>query len=288
MWTLTCDPGIDDAVALAALAGRRRDPDLAAVVAGAGNVPVPVAWRNAAGLVALLGLDVPVGAGSPRALSGAAIARGPSSHGPDGLGGLADRLPPVGDPPAEGGALVGGDVIATGPLTDVARALRAGRRVARVVWMGGSASGIDGAAAVGAEFNAAADPSAADEVLGSAIRVGVVPVEITAQVGVRSDDVAAWRSGPAAARLCADLVDRRRGGRWPVVLHDPVAVVAAVEPDLFRWEDRVLRCRPGGVLAAAPEPRAGPPCAVAVAVDASAVRRRIVEAVAAAGRAPPG
>jgi inosine-uridine nucleoside N-ribohydrolase len=287
VWTLTCDPGIDDAVALVVVAGRRGDADLAAVVAGAGNVPVPVAWRNAAGLAALLGLDVPLGAGSPRTVSGDAITRGPSSHGADGLGGLADRLPTVGDPPAADGALVRGDVIATGPLTDVARALRAGRPVAHVVWMGGSASGIEGAGTVGAEFNAAADPSAADEVLGSGVPVRVVPIEITAQVGFGADDVAEWRSGPLAARLCADLLDRRRGGRWPVLLHDPVAVVAAVEPDLFRWEDRVLRCRPDGVLAAGPERSARSPCAVAVAVDAPAVRRRIVDAVAAVGGERP-
>lgn len=291
MWVLTCDPGVDDAVALAAAVGGD-GIELAAVVAAGGNVPAPMAWRNAAGMAALLGLDVPVGMGSTNSLDGTRLGRGRSSHGRDGLAGLAGRLP-ASAPTAEAavapaGGLVHGDVIATGPLTDVARALRSGGPVRRVVWMGGSASGVDGAGSVGHEFNAGADPAAVDEVLGSGCRVRVVPIEITVQVPFAAEDVARWRTGSAAARLCAGLVERRGGGRWPVQLHDPVAVVAAAEPDLFRWEERVLRCRPGGALAGAPHGSASPPVTVAVALDAPAVRERIVSAVGSAGAARAG
>ena len=141
-WVVTCDPGVDDAVALAVAAGC---PDLkvTAVVAGAGNVDVATAWRNAAACGRAAGLDVPVTMGSPTTVTGAPIHRERTSHGADGLAGLAGALPDVApgqgdlvsrgrrgghdghdghdeddDPPA-----ARGQALATGPLTDVALAL---------------------------------------------------------------------------------------------------------------------------------------------------------------------
>jgi inosine-uridine nucleoside N-ribohydrolase len=277
VWAVTCDPGIDDAVALAVAAGRP-GLALAAVVASAGNVPAGTAWRNAVGMAALLGLDVPVGLGGETALDGTPITRGPSSHGADGLGGLAHRLPFHRGAPPEGAPLVRGDVLATGPLTEVARALRVGQPVDRVVWMGGSVAWARGVDAVGAEFNAGADPRAVDEVLAGTVPVRVIPVEVTMQVPFGDEDLAPWQAGSPVARLCADLVARRRGGGpGPVLLHDPVAVVAALDPDLFRWEEHALRCLPdGSLIAAGDDARAQ----VAVALDVDAVRGMIVSAVA--------
>src|SRR5690606_31987088 len=152
-WVVTCDPGVDDAIALAVAAGRA-DCDVRAVVAGAGNVDAPTAWRNATGLAALFGLDVPVGLGGAVALDGGSLARGDDSrpsgsdlrhasatgqgrgpHGPDGLAGLSDQLPEMSGPPADGATMVHGPVIALGPLSDVARSRHAGRSLDRVVWM---------------------------------------------------------------------------------------------------------------------------------------------------------
>jgi inosine-uridine nucleoside N-ribohydrolase len=306
-WVVTCDPGIDDAVALAVAAGRG-DCDLRAVVAGAGNVDALTAWRNACGLADLLGFDVPVAIGSAATVDGRPIRREGHAHGVDGLAGLARRLPhPGGGPPGarwaapagarnaptDGGSLVGGDVVATGPLTDVALALRAGRPVGRVVWMGGSyVPAADGPGPVGHEFNAGVDPQAVDEVLVAAVDLAIVPIEVTRRVTLGPHDLARWSSGPPPARFCADLAVRRpRRGGHRIELHDPVAVVAALEPELFRWERRRVRCvagggdAPPGALVAA----AGPPsAAIAVGVDAPAVRDRIVDAVLAAGRGEHG
>ncbi|HET9612441.1 MAG TPA: nucleoside hydrolase, partial [Acidimicrobiales bacterium] len=90
-WVVTCDPGVDDAVALAVAAGRD-DCDVRAIVASAGNVDAPTAWRNARGLADLLGLDVPVAMGSAATVGGRAISRAGHAHGADGLAGLAHRL----------------------------------------------------------------------------------------------------------------------------------------------------------------------------------------------------
>jgi inosine-uridine nucleoside N-ribohydrolase len=281
VWAITCDPGIDDAVALAVAAG---EPEfaVAAIVAASGNVPAGTAWRNAVGMAALLGLRVPVGIGAESSLDGTPITRGPTSHGADGLGGLALRLPLHQGAPADGAPLVRGDVVATGPLTEVARALRSGQGLTHAVWIGGSVACAREVDPIGSEFNAAADRRAVDEVLGSGVPVRVIPIEVTVQVPFDDDHIAQWRTGPPIARLCADLVERRRGGNaGRVLLHDPVAVIAAVAPDLFAWEEHALRCLPDGSLVAAPHGTAR--VSVAVAVDPARVRDRIVTAVSHAG-----
>jgi inosine-uridine nucleoside N-ribohydrolase len=356
-WVVTCDPGIDDAIALAVAAGRP-DCEVRAVVAGGGNVDAATAWRNAAALVALFGLDVPVGLGSAVALDGGALGpdddRGPDAdrrqdggphgavphrggphdggphdggphgavphrggphgssgapgggghgtgrHGRDGLAGLADRLPEVVAVPADATRLVGGQVIALGPLTDVVRALRAGRPLDRVVWMGGTigwrvaspdqpgpsrgprtSTGPASPGEPASEFNASADVVAVEDALAARLDLSIVPIDVTRQVTLDGAALDRWDAGPAPARLCAVLARARRRGGSPV-LHDPVAVVAALEPDLFTWQLRPLRCSRGGAHppgALVPDHERGGPARVAVAVDASAVRRRIVAAV---------
>src|SRR5687767_10049992 len=131
---IVADPGIDDAIAFAVAAGHQ-SCDVTALVAGVGNVDARSAWRNAVGLADLFGLDVPVGIGSTCALDGSRPPRADHPvHGADGLGGSSDRLAPATGEPIDGLPLVRGTVVALGPLTDVARALRAGQPVERVVW----------------------------------------------------------------------------------------------------------------------------------------------------------
>lgn len=282
---VTCDPGVDDAVALAVAAGRP-DCRLRAVVAGAGNVDARSAWRNAQGLARLFELDVPVGIGSAMSVDGAPIRRLGGPHGPDGLSGSSGRLPAPPGPPADGRPLLRGEVVALGPLTDVAGALRARRPIARVVWMGGATIGPAAPDVSVAEFNASADPAAVDQVLASGVDMAIVPLAVTRQVSLARADLARWAAGPRRARFCADLVaSRLEGGR--TTLHDPVALVAALEPDLFTWQVRRLRCTRGD------EPSRGAlvvdtggtgDARVAVAVDAGAVAHRIVDAVLTATR----
>ena len=153
--------------------------------------------------------------------------------------------------------------------------------------MGGSVACAREVDPIGSEFNAAADRRAVDEVLGSGVPVRVIPIEVTVQVPFDDDDIAPWRTGPPIARLCADLVERRRGGSaGRVLLHDPVTIVAAVAPDLFAWEEHALRCLPDGSLVAAPHGTAR--VSVAVAVDPARVRDRIVTAVSHAGGSRAG
>ena len=303
-WVLTCDPGIDDAIALAVLAGRGGG-GVQAIVAGAGNVDAPTAWRNATGLAALFGLDVPVLLGSAAARGGARINRSGHVHGADGLAGLSDRL--AARPDREAGSptttlAAWGNVLATGPLTDVALALRSHRTIDRLVWMGGALEPgalvrgtlVRGALLPGAadtvgtiEFNAAADPAAVVEVLASpAVEVDIVPLDITRQVCLTSDDLTRWSDGPPPAHFCAALA-RTRLVDDVITPHDAVAAVAAHDPGLFRWARLHVHpspddaAAPSGALLVDRSPDASPNARVAVDVDASAVARTIVESVSA-------
>ena len=127
---LDCDPGIDDALALA-LAVATPELNLCAVTCVAGNRPVETTARNARALLDLFGApDIPVYAGAPGPLDNA-TAQFNLVHGEDGLGGVdIDRSGIVADGHAadvlaeallsEARAKL--TVVATGPLTNLALA----------------------------------------------------------------------------------------------------------------------------------------------------------------------
>lgn len=307
MTALVCDPGVDDAIALAVLAGSGAPPRL--VVASAGNVDVDTAAEVAARMVAALALPSRVEAA--RGLRIPPRLHGPGEepfHGSDGLGGQLASLPVAPTPSDhDPAALADAAVLATGPLTAVSAAIEAGHPPSRVLWMGGAVRA--GNATATAEFNAWCDPVAARVLFASGIPTSVVPVDITRQVRLDDRDLARWRAaGPVAAVLAdAFAAMTSRGERTP---HDAVAAVAWLHPELFTWEPHRIRCDTGterlrGTLLVEPFESSGnpgnpgnpgdpgdtgeqaeaaqPPVQLATTVDVAAVHDAIVEAVAAAG-----
>ena len=81
---IDCDPGIDDAFALAYLACRD-DVETVGVVTTAGNVGQDDVLRNALGLTELLGMDAPVARGADAPLV-EPVMTAEETHGPHGLG----------------------------------------------------------------------------------------------------------------------------------------------------------------------------------------------------------
>jgi pyrimidine-specific ribonucleoside hydrolase len=162
-------------------------------------------------------------------------------------------------------------VLVTGSLAATTTTVRS---YERILWMGGSLG--EGNITPEAEFNAWCAPDAADEVLRSSAAVTtVVPLDVTRRVVVDPDDL----SGGATASLLADALR----GRSAAPVHDAVAAVAWLRPDLFTWDELSLRCqtaddRRGALLTEGPGPTR-----VAVDLDARTVRGLIVEAV---GRGP--
>lgn len=289
---VVCDPGVDDMLALMTLAGLGHVPD--AVVATAGNVDRETAYRNAVTVSGWLGFPGPVARGADSALSGPYPGGIDPFHGPDGLGGTAGEMAGTGGPGGRGDAtwsctpaglaLVRGSVLATGPLTAVAQALRAGNDISRVTWMGGAVA-VPGNVTAVAEFNAWMDPEAADEVLTGDVDVAVVPLDVTHRVPLTADDLSELGGygpvGALAAQACR-YIHQRDG---VIFAHDATAVIAESDPDLFEWRMLSVRTETAGthtrgMTVADLRPRAGPgPVRVAVDVDGPAVKRRMLQAL---------
>lgn len=249
---LDVDPGLDDALAMM-LALRSPEVRVDLVTTVAGNGPIDMTTRNALRLLAHLGaVHVPVARGA------AAPLRRPlhdalGYHGPDALGGVV--LPESSSQPAPlpahqalfEFATAPGErsIVATGPLTNVALALREHPEMAGMlrdlVVMGG-AFGLTryghGNETPFAEFNFWQDPEAAAVVFASGVRLSVVGLDVTNDPSGSLDasDLERLRNGASpCARLAADLVDFAFRRQPLFAMHDPLALAALLDRSLFTF-----------------------------------------------------
>lgn len=247
---LDCDPGHDDAVAIALACAR---PELAvrAVTTVAGNAGLARTTRNALRVLTLLQqTDIPVAAGADRPL-----VRGPwvpvAFHGESGLDG--SDLPEAAVGPVEATAIelmarLVRDapepitIVATGPLTNIALLLRATpalrQGIAEISLMGGALG--EGNTTASAEFNIWSDPEAASIVFESGIPIRMAGLDVTHQALVLPGDIERLDAiGTRAGRVFADLMrffaghHRERYGWDGPPIHDAVAVAWLVAPDLI-------------------------------------------------------
>ncbi|MFB2596844.1 nucleoside hydrolase [Herbiconiux sp. P17] len=244
---LDCDTGIDDAIALAFLLAVA-EVDLVGVGTVSGNTSAQQAARNTLDLLAVAGrFDVPVAVGEHDWLTRAYDGGSPHVHGENGIGDLEiPRSPqvPLEDTAAEllirlshdhAGSL---DVVAIGPLTNLARALEidpalAGR-IRQVTVMGGAASAAGNVTAV-AEANIWHDPEAAQSVVSASWPVLLVPLDLTMEhVFDEHHQEQLLSSADPLARQVGRMLDRYLDfyvdvyGRRCSALHDPLAAAIAV------------------------------------------------------------
>lgn len=137
-------------------------------------------------------------------------------------------------------------IVAIGPLTNLATALRLEPRLASsirsIVWMGGAVR-VPGTLTPATELNASYDPEAAHIVLSSGAPITMVPLDVTTRTCLTLDDVDRIRTaGTPLTAYLAEVVDpwvrfvmetRRLPGCW---LHDPLAVCVAIDPSIVRLE----------------------------------------------------
>jgi purine nucleosidase len=247
IYYIDCDPGIDDALALAYLL--RIGVDIASIGVVAGNVEVSDAAENARRLLALAGrLDIPISIGRNDPIVGKYWGGAPTLHGADGLGGV--QLPPSDaafDPlPAPARIVDLANryqtrlrIIALGPLTNLAAAMEyepaIPKMVGAVTVMGG-AFRVPGNVTLHAEANIYADPDAADRVLGAPWRdLLLVPLDITNQHRLSATEIdrLAEPADPLSQRLSEMLVFYLKGyhaayGHSYCLLHDPLAAALAI------------------------------------------------------------
>ncbi len=255
------DPGTDDALAIM-MALNSPELDVRGITTVGGNATLADTTRNALRLMEYLGVPAAPdqhGPGIPVALGSARPLRGRYHYGYyyHGAAGLGVRLPtPVTRPAAvtapelmvELTSAYPGEitVIALGPLTNIARALdlepKMAGWVAEVVVMGGAVQ-APGNITPHAEFNIYNDPLAAKIVLGSGIPIRLIGLDVTTQTCFERDE-GAWVPGEAGTALLSRRVlgnwFRSRPGARRYQLHDPLAVVAAVRPDLLAYRPASL------------------------------------------------
>ena len=260
------DTGIDDALALIVASHLSDSLEICAVTTVAGNVSIDDATENTKAVLGLLGridIEIARGAAGPIAHKWTTSAQ---VHGEQGLGTLrrSDLLagPELSDLSAvelilqqarrHSGEL---SIIATGPLTNLALALRAypdlREHVASVVAMGGAFERGGNVTPV-AEYNFYVDPLAADIVMTSGLDVTVLPLDITHEVLVSRGRLESWRARldqagrPPVASFSLDILDfyvdaYGAAGKGAAAMHDPVAVIAAARPDLFAFRESPVR-----------------------------------------------
>ncbi|MBB5235430.1 nucleoside hydrolase [Deinococcus budaensis] len=247
------DPGLDDAIAWLLAFASPEDLEVLALTTVHGNVGLDRTTRNAGVTLALAGADVPIYAGADRPLLRELVTAA-NVHGETGLP-AADLPEPVREPETEHAVNFivrtvrerPGEItlVATGPLTNVALAFRLAPdlpgKVREVVWMGGSTG--EGNRTPSAEFNALADPHAAQIVLTSGARVRMFGLNATMQAVATPERVERLRGlGNRAGRVSAELLTfyagiyRERYGLSGGALHDPLAVAAVIRPKLCRMQ----------------------------------------------------
>ncbi|MFW6056488.1 MAG: nucleoside hydrolase [Chloroflexota bacterium] len=260
---LDVDPGIDDALAIM-LALRSPEVRLELITTVAGNGPLEMTTRNALRLLHHLGAPhIPVCAGAERPLS-APCHGALGYHGADALGNLDIRDGPerIGRTPAhealyEFAAAAPGErtLVATGPLTNIARAFQSHNDMPRLlkelVIMGGAFRLTPygtGNETPYAEFNIWQDPEAAEIVFGSDARMLVAGLDITADPSTALDvtDVTLLRrSNSFFGTLAASLAGFTLARHDVCQLHDPLALAIALRPELFDFVPGEVRVHTG-------------------------------------------
>ncbi len=249
------DTGVDDAMALI-LALRSPELSVKAITTVAGNIEVSKCTLNVHRVLDLLQIkDRPVVARGASHPLRARLLTASEVHGKDGLGNISKSLPLV--KPFKPGHATETilecchryrsrlTVVAIGPLTNLALALKADprtfRKVGRVITMGG-AFRVPGNTGPVAEFNYYVDPEAAHLVLNSGVPVTVLPLDVTHQVVLMRKEME-YRARRRASHVALTVLRMTKeymlyhlatqgfnGG----YLHDPMAAAIAVAPDLVK------------------------------------------------------
>lgn len=251
---LDTDPGIDDALAIL-LAVASSEVDLAAVTVTGGNCPLEQGVRNALGVLETVQSAVPVVPGVALPLIQPPFTA-PETHGNSGLGNA--QLPePTARPAADHAVdLIVREIIAAeqpvtlvavGPLTNVALAVRREPRIAErvheVIVMGGAID-VPGNTTPLAEFNVYVDPHAAHIVLHSGLPLTLLPWDITSRVLLTQTHVDALvEVASPVSRLIADATSfyidfhREYFGYAGCSINDPIALALVFRPELAQYNE---------------------------------------------------
>jgi inosine-uridine nucleoside N-ribohydrolase len=251
------DPGIDDAMAIL-YAALHPGIDLVGLTSVFGNVTVEQATRNALDLVERTGLDIPVAEGAAKPMALPPFTPSHHVHGPEGFGTLPAPRPArraLNESAAEflvrmarehAGELV---LCPVGPITNISDAMALdpefASNVKKIVFMGGALD-VRGNVSPYAEANTWHDPHALDIVLASGAEIMMVGLDVTLKILLTEPDFAELADlhpayGGFLQQISGFYLDFYHSiGLTGCGLHDPMAVMACVEPELFVTERTAL------------------------------------------------
>ncbi len=300
---LDCDPGHDDVVAIVVAA---HTTDLLGITTVAGNAPLDRTTHNACVMRDMLELAVEIHSGASRPLVAEPLSA-TYVHGESGLDGADLPTPRHGADSPDAVTFIidtcrsneGTWLVPTGPLTNIALALRAApdlsSRIAGISLMGG---GTFGNRTPMAEFNVWADPEAAAIVFGCGAPLTMAGLDVTHQLIVDAPRIAEVAGlGGQLATVLADLFRffasryvARHDDMAGAALHDPLAVLALTHAHLFSGTDRHVTIETSGVYTRGMTAidrrslveRSAPNCHVLETVDQQAAWNVVIESIIAA------
>ena len=248
---LDCDPGHDDAIAIL-LAGNNPQFNLLGISVVAGNQTIEKTAKNALNVATYLGIDVPIAVGCefPMVRDRVICAE---VHGESGLDGFDFPKYDKQYDKRHGTQLIIDSVmnnddvtiVATGPLTNVAMAIKLEPRLIQktkeIVLMGGS---IDhGNTSPAAEFNIMCDPEAAHVVFTSGIPVKMVGLNVTRKVLVTEEVIQRMEKiNNKASDMFVKLMrvfnanQNKTFGVAAGPLHDPATIASILDKKLIKYQ----------------------------------------------------
>ena len=248
---LDCDPGHDDAIAIL-LAGNNPKLNLLGISVVAGNQTIEKTARNALNIVSFLGIGVPVAIGCEFPMVRERVICA-AIHGESGLDGFTFPKTDKQFDKRHGVQLIIDSVmnnedvtiVATGPLTNVAMALKMEPRllnkVKEIVLMGGSVD--NGNTSPAAEFNIMCDPEAAHVVFSSGIPVKMVGLNVTRKVLVTNEVVKRMaKINNKVSDMFEKLMNvfnenqRKTFGVEAGPLHDPATIASLIDEKLITYK----------------------------------------------------
>ncbi|MEM7060156.1 MAG: nucleoside hydrolase [Pseudomonadota bacterium] len=303
------DPGIDDAMAIH-LAFAHPGLEVVGLTSVFGNVHVPVATRNALALVEMAGAACPVAEGAAAPLVQDLQPPAYFVHGDDGFGN-SGVIEPQGTPDPRSAAQFIVDTVnaapgqvhlcPVGPLTNISLALRLDpsivSKVAGVTIMGGAVE-CGGNVNEWVEANIWNDPHAAAEVLATDWPMTLVGLDVTETVRCTPEDFAGLAgASPKIGGFLNRAVQfyfewhksKPHYGQGPFegcFMHDPTAVLAITNPELFDIKEIPVKVITEGeqIGRTVADPSAGTrPVRVCLGADREAVKQHFLNAIKATG-----
>jgi len=263
---LDCDPGQDDAVAMALAMAATDEIEILGITAVAGNVPLNLTQRNArlmCDICQRTDMIVYAGAEKPMAHS---LVTAEHVHGKSGLDGI-DIVEPITPLQEKHGVdyiietcLSAADnsitLVPTGPLTNIGLAIHQESnilpKIKEIVLMGGALR-EGGNITPSAEFNIYVDPEAAQIVLRCGRPIVMMSLDVTHQVLTTRKRVDAIRNldstvGEPIASLIEfyERYDEEKYHLDGAPLHDPCTIAYLIKPDLFSLKEVNVEVETGG------------------------------------------